>query len=49
MHALFTISHFNFQHQITPLHVAAKWGKSNMVTLLVDKGAKIDASTRVIF
>jgi ankyrin len=28
---------FVLQHNITPLHVAAKWGKSNMVSLLLDK------------
>lgn len=35
-----------FQHNITPLHVAAKWGKANMVTLLLDKGANLEAKTR---
>ena len=35
-----------FQHNITPLHVAAKWGKSNMVGLLLDKGANLEAKTR---
>lgn len=34
------------QHQITPLHVASKWGKGNMVSLLLDKGANIEAKTR---
>lgn len=35
-----------FQHNITPLHVAAKWGKSNMVSLLLEKGANIESKTR---
>lgn len=35
-----------FQHNITPLHVAAKWGKSNMVSLLLDKGANLESRTR---
>lgn len=34
------------QHNITPLHVAAKWGKIKMVNLLMSKGANIDAKTR---
>ena len=34
------------QHQITPLHVASKWGKANMVSLLLDKQGQIDARTR---
>ena len=34
------------QHNITPLHVAAKWGKVNMVSLLLDKGAALEAKTR---
>ncbi len=34
------------QHNITPLHVAAKWGRNNMVVLLLDKGASIIAKTR---
>lgn len=37
---------FRFQHNITPLHVAAKWGKSNMVSLLLESGANIEAKTR---
>jgi ankyrin len=36
----------DFQHHITPLHVAAKWGKTNMVSLLIEKGANIEAKTR---
>lgn len=36
----------NLQHNITPLHVAAKWGRNNMVILLLDKGASIIAKTR---
>jgi ankyrin repeat protein len=35
-----------FQHNITPLHVAAKWGKANMVALLLDKGANLESKTR---
>lgn len=34
------------QHNITPLHVACKWGKMGMVSLLLDKGANIEAKTR---
>jgi len=36
------------QNSITPLHVAAKWGRKGMVALLLDTGATIDARTRVI-
>jgi len=36
------------QNSITPLHVAAKWGRKGMVALLLDSGATIDARTRVI-
>ena len=35
------------QNSITPLHVAAKWGRKAMVALLLDTGATIDARTRV--
>lgn len=28
------------------MHVAAKWGKVNMVSLLLDKGANIESKTR---
>jgi len=35
------------QNSITPLHVAAKWGRKGMVSLLLDTGATIDARTRV--
>lgn len=34
------------QHNITPLHVAAKWGKSNMVGVLLEKGGNIESKTR---
>jgi len=37
---------FQKQHNITPLHVAAKWGKLNMVDLLIQLGANIEAKTR---
>ena len=37
---------FLFQHNITPIHVAAKWGKANMVALLLDKGANLESKTR---
>ena len=36
-----------FQNNITPLHVASKWGRVNMVNTLLDRGARIDAKTRV--
>lgn len=35
-----------WQHNITPLHVASKWGKLQMVEFLIDKGACIDSKTR---
>lgn len=38
---LFKISNF-----FSPLHVAAKWGRVNLVTLLLDRGAIIDCRTR---
>ncbi|KAK2498524.1 hypothetical protein MC885_006168 [Smutsia gigantea] len=34
------------KNDITPLHVASKRGNANMVKLLLDRGAKIDAKTR---
>ena len=40
------LTFYPIKHQITPLHVAAKWGKANMVALLLSKNARIDASTR---
>lgn len=35
------------QNDITPLHVASKRGNSNMVKLLLERGARIDAKTKV--
>lgn len=35
-----------FQNNITPLHVAAKWGRIDMVKLLLDNGALFDSRTR---
>lgn len=35
------------QNDITPLHVASKRGNTNMVRLLLERGAKIDARTKV--
>ena len=37
----------SLQNNITPLHVASKWGRVNMVNTLLDRGARIDAKTRV--
>lgn len=37
---------FFYQHNISPLHVAAKWGKNNMVKVLLENSAQIDAKTR---
>jgi len=35
------------QNSISPLHVASKWGRSGMVSLLLDNAAVIDCQTRV--
>ena len=35
------------QNNIVPLHVASKWGRANMITLLLDNGADIEFMTRV--
>jgi len=32
---------------IAPLHVAAKYGNLNIVTLLVEKGSKVDIPNKV--
>ena len=32
---------------IAPLHVASKYGNLNIVTLLVEKGAKVDIPNKV--
>ncbi len=45
LNLIFLFSIF-FQHNITPLHVAAKWGKANMVQLLLDKGSNLESKTR---
>lgn len=34
------------QHHITPLHVAAKWGKANMVGVLLNNNANLESKTR---
>lgn len=39
----------NLQNSISPLHVASKWGRRNVVQLLLDNGATIDCKTRVRF
>jgi len=36
----------HLQYNISPLHVAAKWGKNNMVKVLLENSAQIDAKTR---
>ena len=36
----------SLQNHIQPLHVASKWGKSNMVVLLLDHGAQLESHTR---
>jgi len=35
------------QDDITPLHVASMWGRSSMVSLLIDNHANIEALTKV--
>ena len=34
---------------IAPLHVASKYGNLNIVTLLVEKGSKVDIPNKVCF
>lgn len=34
------------RHNITPLHVAAKWGRAGLVTMLIAHGAVLDCKTR---
>ena len=38
---------FNAQNGISPLHVAAKWGKVDVVILLVENKADVDCKTKV--
>src|SRR3569832_794349 len=37
---------YQARHNITPLHVCSKWGRANMVSLLLAHGAVIDCRTR---
>lgn len=32
---------------MTPLHVASKWGRNNLVGLLIDNNAEMDGKTKV--
>lgn len=43
-----SVALFFLQNDITPLHVASKRGNTNMVRLLLERGAKIDARTKVL-
>ena len=36
-----------WQNGISPLHVSSKWGRTNVVSLLLDSNANIDCRTRV--
>jgi len=36
-----------FQNGISPLHVASKRGRVNMVNVLAEHGAKLDGKTKV--
>jgi len=35
------------QDDITPLHVASRWGRSSIISLLIDNHANIEAMTKV--
>lgn len=40
---------FPQNYVIAPLHVASKYGNLNIVTLLVEKGSKVDIPNKVCF
>ena len=37
---------FKAKHDVTPIHVAAKWGRTQMCWLLLKYGAIIDCKTK---
>lgn len=43
---LYKIFIYQARHNISPLHVAAKWGRARLVELLLERGAIIDCRTR---